>query len=44
MWINGMKVDSTSGKSLEVLNPATEEVLDEVPRGTVEDTQLTNIK
>lgn len=38
MWVNGNRVASTSSKSIEVINPATEEVLDEVPRGTEEDT------
>jgi betaine-aldehyde dehydrogenase len=38
MWINGTWVDSSSNKFIEVINPATEEVLDEVPRGTEEDT------
>jgi acyl-CoA reductase-like NAD-dependent aldehyde dehydrogenase len=40
MFINGK---STSGKATEVItviNPATEEVLDQVPRGTVEDTYV----
>ncbi len=38
MWVNGAWVDSSSNKFIEVLNPATEEMLDEVPRGTEEDT------
>ncbi|NIN64557.1 MAG: aldehyde dehydrogenase family protein [Anaerolineae bacterium] len=37
MWINGEFVDGTSGEAIEVVNPATEEVVDHVPAGTVED-------
>jgi 1-pyrroline dehydrogenase len=37
MFINGEWVDSTGGETTQVINPATEEVFAEVPRGTVED-------
>jgi acyl-CoA reductase-like NAD-dependent aldehyde dehydrogenase len=37
MWINGAWVDSASGQTIEVVDPATEEVLDSVPAGTPED-------
>ncbi len=37
MWVNGRRVDSTSGQAVEVINPATEEVLDAVPAGTAAD-------
>jgi acyl-CoA reductase-like NAD-dependent aldehyde dehydrogenase len=37
MWINGEFVDGTSGEAIEVVNPATEEVVDHVAAGTVED-------
>jgi betaine-aldehyde dehydrogenase len=33
MWINGEWVSAASGESFAVINPATEEVLSEVPRG-----------
>ena len=36
-FIGGEFVDSTSGETMEVLNPATGEVIAEVPRGTAED-------
>ena len=36
-FIGGELVDSTSGETMEVLNPATGEVIAEVPRGTAED-------
>ncbi len=36
-FIGGEFVDSTSGETMEVLNPATGEVIAEVPRGTPED-------
>ena len=32
-FIGGEFVDSTSGETMEVLNPATGEVIAEVPRG-----------
>ena len=38
-FIGGEFVDSTSGETMEVLNPATGEVIAEVPRGTVEDVE-----
>ena len=34
MWIGGAWVDSAPGEIIEVMNPATEEVLDTVPSGT----------
>ncbi len=37
MFIGGEFVDSSSGETMEVLNPATGEVLAEVPRGTAAD-------
>jgi betaine-aldehyde dehydrogenase/aminobutyraldehyde dehydrogenase len=37
MFIGGEWVDSSSGETLEVLNPATGEVIAEVPRATAED-------
>ncbi len=37
IWLNGQFVDSTSDKVIEVINPATEEVIDSVAAGTVED-------
>jgi acyl-CoA reductase-like NAD-dependent aldehyde dehydrogenase len=36
-FIGGEFVDSTAGETMEVLNPATGEVIAEVPRGTAED-------
>ena len=36
-FIGGEFVDSTSGETMEVMNPATGEVIAEVPRGTAED-------
>ncbi len=39
MWINGEFVDSTSGQAIKVTDPATEEVLDTAPAGTVEDVE-----
>ena len=37
MFVGGEFVDSISGETMEVLNPATGEVIAEVPRGTAED-------
>jgi 1-pyrroline dehydrogenase len=37
MFINGEWVESSSGETTQVINPATEEVIAEVPKGTVED-------
>lgn len=37
MWINAQFVDGISGDAIEVINPATEEVVDRVAAGTVED-------
>ncbi len=36
-FVGGTWVDSTSGETMEVLNPSTGEVIAEVPRGTAED-------
>ena len=38
-FIGGEFVDSASGETMEVLNPATGEVIAEVPRGTAEDVE-----
>ncbi len=38
LWINGKWTDSSSNQVIEVINPATEEGIDEVPRGTMKDT------
>lgn len=40
MYINGRWVAAKNGKTLGVINPATEEVLRDVPYGTREDTRL----
>jgi acyl-CoA reductase-like NAD-dependent aldehyde dehydrogenase len=37
MWIDGAFVDSASGETTDVIDPATEEVLDTVPSGTPDD-------
>ena len=37
MLIAGEQVDSESGQSTEVRNPATGELVDSVPKGTVND-------
>ncbi|MBQ8032066.1 MAG: aldehyde dehydrogenase, partial [Butyrivibrio sp.] len=37
MIIDGQKVDSSNGKVIEIINPATGEVIDTVPDATVED-------
>ncbi len=39
MFVGGEWVDSTSGETMEVLNPATGEAIAEVPRGTAEDVE-----
>ncbi|QIW15251.1 aldehyde dehydrogenase [Pasteurellaceae bacterium RH1A] len=39
MYINGQFLTSSSGKTFEVLNPATEEVIASVTKGTVEETR-----
>src|ERR671937_1702038 len=36
-FVGGDWVDSASGETMEVLNPATGETIAEVPRGTAED-------
>jgi|WetSurMetagenome_2_1015567.scaffolds.fasta_scaffold258251_2 acyl-CoA reductase-like NAD-dependent aldehyde dehydrogenase len=33
MWIEGKWVDASSGKMIDVINPATEEVVARIPRG-----------
>lgn len=40
MIINGMNVDSVSGETFDVINPATGAVIESVPKGTKEDIQL----
>ncbi|MFE3574674.1 aldehyde dehydrogenase [Lysinibacillus sp. NPDC059133] len=40
MYINGRFVSSSSGEQTQVINPATEEIISEVPKGTVEDVRL----
>ena len=37
LWINGEQVDAASGASLAVVDPATEEVVDTVPKGGAAD-------
>jgi acyl-CoA reductase-like NAD-dependent aldehyde dehydrogenase len=39
MWIDGAWADSASGQKIEVINPATEEVLDAVAAGAQEDVE-----
>ncbi|WP_311487867.1 aldehyde dehydrogenase family protein [uncultured Helcococcus sp.] len=39
LYINGEYVDSTSGKFIEVENPATNEIIGRVPRGNTEDVE-----
>jgi 1-pyrroline dehydrogenase len=39
MFIGGEFVDSSSGETMDVLNPATGEVIAEVPRGTADDVE-----
>jgi len=39
-FIGGEFVDSASGETMEVLNPATGEVIAEVPRGSAEDVEV----
>src|SRR3954465_15493794 len=38
-FVGGEWVESTSGETMEVLNPSTGEVIAEVPRGTAEDAE-----
>jgi aldehyde dehydrogenase (NAD+) len=40
IFVNGKWVDSTATESIPVVNPATEETIASVPRGTVEDVDL----
>ena len=37
LWIGGAFADGTGGEPIEVIDPATEEVVDRVPRGSVAD-------
>jgi lactaldehyde dehydrogenase / glycolaldehyde dehydrogenase len=37
MFIDGEFVDSSSNETIKVINPSTEEIISEVPKGTVED-------
>ncbi|HXJ94340.1 MAG TPA: aldehyde dehydrogenase family protein [Terriglobia bacterium] len=37
LWIDGKSADCASGRTIEVINPATREVLATVPRGDAED-------
>ena len=39
LFINGEFVESTSNRMIKVINPANEEVISEVPEGSVEDTR-----
>ena len=39
MFVGGEWVESTSGETMEVVNPATGEAIAEVPRGTAEDVE-----
>jgi acyl-CoA reductase-like NAD-dependent aldehyde dehydrogenase len=39
MWINGEWADSSSSETIEVTDPATEEILDAVPAGTPQDVE-----
>ena len=39
MYINGEFTKGSATEAIEVTNPATEEVLDTVPRGTAEDVE-----
>lgn len=40
MWINGRRVASASRRTFPVINPATEQLLDRVPRGNRRDVSL----
>jgi aldehyde dehydrogenase (NAD+) len=40
IFVNGKWVDSTATESIQVVNPATEETIASVPRGTAEDVDL----
>jgi acyl-CoA reductase-like NAD-dependent aldehyde dehydrogenase len=39
MWIGGRRHDSASGAAIAVLDPSTEDTIDTVPAGTVEDVE-----
>ena len=38
--IGGEKLDASNGAVIEVINPATKEVIDTVPNSTVEDVDI----
>ncbi|MGL6261494.1 aminobutyraldehyde dehydrogenase [Vibrio sp. WXL210] len=40
LWINGMACDAISGATMDVENPATGEIIDRVPDGGAEDSDL----
>src|SRR6266508_760642 len=40
MLINGERVPSVTGETLEVQDPATEEIIDQVPMGNEEDARV----
>ncbi|MGC9324789.1 MAG: aldehyde dehydrogenase family protein [Desulfomonilia bacterium] len=40
MYINGEWVDSSDGRTVEVINPATEDVIGEVASGSIEDVDM----
>ena len=40
MIIDGKKVDSLSGETFDVINPATGKVIESVPKATAEDIEL----
>jgi acyl-CoA reductase-like NAD-dependent aldehyde dehydrogenase len=39
MIIGGKKVDSSDGKTIDIINPTTHEVIDTVPSATREDVE-----
>ncbi|MBI2332875.1 MAG: aldehyde dehydrogenase family protein, partial [Chloroflexi bacterium] len=39
MYINGMFTNGSAKEEIQVQNPATEEILDSVPRGTPQDVE-----
>ncbi|MEH7384228.1 aldehyde dehydrogenase family protein [Bacillus sp. JJ1521] len=40
LWINNQSIESASSQEILVLNPATEEVIDSIPKGSPEDVEL----
>ncbi len=40
MYINGKKTSGSAREKIQIINPATEEILDEVPSGTSEDSRI----